>query len=75
MSVICDERADLFIVLGFQPHCATNTCLRLAQSSDGGRAFTPLAVPKDVPGAVNDPTMSTVMDVRFGSAIGRLALR
>jgi hypothetical protein len=56
-----------FVVLGFPRDCTT-TCLRLAQTRDGGRTFTPLAVPAGVGGAVNDPTPSTVMDVRFGSA-------
>jgi photosystem II stability/assembly factor-like uncharacterized protein len=57
-----------FIALGYERNCSTSTCLRLAQSNDSGHVFTALAVPKGVEPGGNDPTVSSVLDVRFGSA-------
>lgn len=60
-----------FVALGYPSACLTSTastCLRLAETSDGGAHFTALAVPKAVPAAGSNPTTTTASDVRFGSA-------
>lgn len=57
-----------FVVLGAAKGCTTSPCLRLAQSSDEGRTFTPLAVPAGAHPGGDGPTPSSALDVRFGSS-------
>jgi hypothetical protein len=57
-----------FIALGSQRDCPTPTCLRLAQSTNGGSDFEALAVPTGVQPGGDDPTTLSALDVRFGSA-------
>jgi photosystem II stability/assembly factor-like uncharacterized protein len=57
-----------FIALGYARNCSNSPCLRLAQSTDSGHVFTALAVPKEVEPGGDDPGLSTVLDVRFGSS-------
>jgi hypothetical protein len=56
-----------FVVLGARAGNCSTDCLRLAQTTDGGRTFSGLGAPKAV-AAGNTPTAHSVRDVRFGSA-------
>lgn len=56
-----------FVALGGASACSNGTCLRLARSTDGGATFTALPVPAKVSPGGGDPTISSVLDVRFGS--------
>ena len=57
-----------FVVLGGVGGPCPSGCLRLAQSSDAGRTFTSLPVPRQIGQTGTLPTTDGVQAVRFGSA-------
>jgi hypothetical protein len=55
--------------LGNTGACKPRNCVRLAQSHDGGRTFTALAVPADaLAGGTGEQLRKSATNVRFGSA-------
>jgi hypothetical protein len=71
MSVTATSTASIVVLgaLGDTGACKPPDCVRLAQSRDGGRTFTPLAVPPAaLAGGTGGQLRRSATNVRFGSA-------